>query len=105
MTSDKRLAILTGLRTEFYADKTTDERRIEILKQVRAYAQEELPGVICTSCMQALIYCEWNRPLVEGHIYSKAGADEVHITKMCEYCFDKATLERDDPRRAEWFGE
>lgn len=95
MTSTERLQELQVLKVEFYDDKTTDNRRVEILEQVRVWAAEETSGR-CGLCTQAIISIPYPYALIEGHCYSAQGTAEFHITGTCEYCFDKIHADPDD---------
>lgn len=102
MTTKERLCQLEELRKEYYSDRTSIERRVEILTQVQIWAAEET-DYHCQHCGEAVIAIEDVRPYIPGHIYSEDGRREYATTKMCEYCFDEVLLPPDDERRKEWF--
>lgn len=96
MTSPERFAELQKMRREFYENSTTDKRRVEILTQVRTWAEEELPQSRCVNCKRGGIDVPYEYALIEGHCYSEAGSrDYQRITNTCEYCFDKMCKEAD----------
>lgn len=93
------------LKKEFEHPGTSDERRVQILQYVQAGAQEWADGrvtgpghprLMCINCKKAYFFAPWSEGLIEGHIYSDAGAREVHLSGMCEYCFDKLTAEPEE---------
>lgn len=99
MTSVERKKELGVLHKEFYTEDTTDTRRVEILLKVQSFAAEEMPESKCRYCGKPGIAVEYDYALVEGHCYSPEGMQDYQsITKVCEYCFDKACghLDPDD---------
>jgi hypothetical protein len=43
----------------------------------------------CFVGREPVFYMEWNKGLIPGHIYSRAGKDEFEISRTCEYHFDE----------------
>lgn len=96
MTSPERIAQLNALSAEFYASATTRERRVEIATLVRDWAEEEMPESRCLNCHHAGVDLPYDEALIEGHCYSPDGVrDYTHITRVCEYCFDRMLPEED----------
>lgn len=92
MTSLERIDELKQMRRVFYDRDTTDETRATILGQIQVFAAEEMPDSYCALCRAHVIFIEYDRALVPGHIYSDAGAREFrNNTGWCEFCFDNAT--------------
>lgn len=97
MTSPERLAELQKLHNEFYAEATSDERRIEILTQVRTWGEEEMPESRCHFCKHGGFYAPYDRALIEGHCYSEAGMrDYTRVTGVCEFCFDSLPQDEEE---------
>jgi hypothetical protein len=82
-----------ALRDEFYVDTTTRERRVEILTLMRGGADEARMGRPCPKCKHFPFFAPHDEPLIEGHVYSDAGHQEIGITGYCEFCFDEITVE------------
>jgi hypothetical protein len=54
----------------------------------------------CRHCKQAIYFYPARKAEQEGHVYSQAGSDEIGITGVCEWCFDKITAEPDEEKEA-----
>ena len=90
MTSIERLARLQEMKVEFEDKATTDQRRVELLTQVRDWAEDEIPESRCRQCGHSGICIIYDYALIEGHCYSASGIREYQsLSKICEYCFDK----------------
>ena len=81
------------LRRAFESRGASRELRITILMLVREGANEAKMGRPCPMCKNYPFQAPHDEALIEGHIYSDAGAREVGITGLCEFCFDKVTAE------------
>ena len=47
----------------------------------------------CINCGQRVFYLEGDYGVLAGHIYSPRGFEEMNISSLCEYCFDRITQE------------
>ena len=63
--------------------------------EARRKLARELDYKMCWHCKYPMIWLEGTEALFEGHIYSRAGYDEVGISGVCEWCFDKMFGEDD----------
>lgn len=84
------------VREQFYNPETTRERRIELLRLMQTSADEVKMGRQCPRCKHYPFFAPHDEALLEGHIYSQAGMDELPITGYCEFCFDLVTKESDE---------
>ena len=50
----------------------------------------------CIACKEKVVFQEGEKALTEGHVYSDAGKQEYANTRICEWCFDEATVWRDE---------
>ena len=76
----------------------TDEEykaRVEAAKQ-KAEA-DPLLIIHCVFCHEKIFFVAGTYAVTKGHVYSEAGAKEVHISRICEYCFDETTKEDPEP--------
>lgn len=85
-----------ALQAEFENPDTEEARRVEILTLLRDGADEAQMGPKCPRCRHYSFHAPYDYALIEGHIYSDAGAAEVYITGYCEFCFDEITEEPDE---------
>lgn len=85
-----------ALQVEFDDRATTDERRVELLTLLREAADEVKMGSPCPKCKHIPFYAPHDEPLIEGHVYSRDGLQEIRITGYCEFCFDLITAEPDE---------
>ena len=53
----------------------------------------------CVNCKHIIFFYPADKAYIEGHTYSRAGMSEIHITHLCEFCFDKITEEPEDAER------
>lgn len=84
------------VRTTFYAEDTTRERRIELIRLLQTSADEAKMSRPCPRCKHYPYFVPHDEALLEGHVYSQAGMDELPITGYCEFCFDLVTKEPDE---------
>lgn len=70
------------------------------LDEIAANAQKFKYGSPCVSCGKYVFFYPNPTALQEGHIYSDLGMAENRITRLCEYCFDAATLDEDSHTHA-----
>jgi len=84
---------------EFNNADTTRERRIELLTLLQEGSDETEMGRPCPKCEHYPFFAPHDEALIEGHVYSRAGFDEVRITGYCEFCFDLVTQENDEEDR------
>lgn len=92
LTEEERARV----RAQFYAEDTTRERRIELLRLMQTSADEMQLGTRCPRCKHYPFYVPHNEALLEGHVYSQAGMDELPISRYCEFCFDLVTAESEE---------
>lgn len=58
-----------------------------------------MPGAVNTAgCHQPIIQAvtPFNKAFFPGHVYSEAGAQEIGISGVCEWCYDKMFAEPED---------
>jgi hypothetical protein len=69
----------------------TKEQEQAALNQCREMLEKAKRGHrnACINCKEPFFWYEWERALIPGHVYSHSGREEVRISKVCEYCFDK----------------
>lgn len=80
--------VLAALEREWKNPDTADERRVEIVAEMRKGSIER--GLRQT-CKKVVVYLDGtDHAVAEGHSYSRDGYSEFGITHMCEFCFDKA---------------
>lgn len=84
------------LRLEFENRDTTHGRRVEILTMLQEGADETKYHLPCLNCGHVPFYAPHDEGLVEGHVYSRDGLNEISISGLCEYCFDRITAEPDE---------
>lgn len=96
MSPDEKVAV----QREFNDANTTRERRIELLTLLQEGADEAAMGRQCPMCKHYPFLAPHDEALMEGHVYSHAGIDEVRITGYCEFCFDLITQEPDEEDKA-----
>ena len=96
MSADQKMAV----EQEFNDTNTTRERRIELLTLLQEGADEAAMGRACPRCKHYPFIAPHDEALIEGHVYSHAGHDEVRITGYCEFCFDLVTQEPDEEDKA-----
>lgn len=84
------------VRATFYAEDTTREKRIELIRLMQTSADEVKMGRRCTRCHHYPYFVPHDEALLEGHVYSQAGMDELPISGYCEFCFDLVTKEPDE---------
>ena len=92
MSPDERQSV----EWEFNTLDTTRERRIEILTLLQEGSDETAMGRPCPRCKHYPFFAPHDEALIEGHVYSRAGFDEVRLTGYCEFCFDLITQEPDE---------
>jgi len=91
------------VREKFYDPETTREKRIELLTMMQNSADEVKMGRQCQRCHHYPFFAPHEEALLEGHVYSQAGMDELQISGYCEFCFDLVTKEPDEETRGdEW---
>lgn len=84
------------LKVEFDHRDTPRERRAEILTLLREGANEAEMGTRCPKCKNYPFFAPHDEAIIEGHVYSHDGMEELRITGYCEFCFDKITQEPDE---------
>lgn len=66
-----------------------EQATLDRLRQMKEQAeQEESPTKKCVEG-EFMLFVEWERALMPGHIYSESGIAEARISGSCEYHFDK----------------
>ena len=85
-----------ALQDEFNSERTTRERRVEILGYLRDTSNEAQISRPCPRCKNVPFYAPHGEALIEGHVYSRDGVAEIRITGYCEFCFDLVTQEPDE---------
>ena len=92
------------VRDQFYNPETTNEKRVELLRLMQNSADEAQMGRRpCPRCKHWPFFAPHDEALLEGHVYSDAGMEELKITGYCEFCFDLITKEPDEETRGdEW---
>ena len=89
--------VLEALRRDWLNPDTSDERRVEIVAEMRKASIERGMRQTCRFCKKVVVYLDdIDHAVAEGHIYSHDGYSEFGITHMCEFCFDKAFNHLDD---------
>lgn len=88
------------LRLEFENRDTTHGRRVEILTMLQEGADETKLLPPCPNCQHVPFHAPWHEAVIEGHVYSRDGLNELHITRLCEYCFDLITAEPDEEEKS-----
>lgn len=81
------------LQREFESKHTTEERRIELLTYLQEAADEAEMSRPCPRCKHRPFFAPFWKTLIEGHVYSHDGMEELKITGYCEFCFDLVTEE------------
>ena len=89
------------VREQFYNPETTDERRVELLRLMQTSADDLKMGRQCPRCKHYPYFAPHDEALLEGHVYSDAGMEELKITGYCEFCFDLITKEPDEETRGD----
>lgn len=87
------------VREQFYAEDTPREKRVELIRLMQNSADEIKMGPQCPRCKHYLYFVPHDEALLEGHVYSEAGMQEISISGYCEFCFDLITAESD---KEEW---
>lgn len=60
----------------------------------------------CASCENVVLFYDAMPPAkAPGHVYSDAGAREMKITHLCEWCFDLATAEPDEDGEQDYLSQ
>lgn len=89
MTEDEAQE-MRAARQEFENKDTTDERRKELVERLIEIATKDpYYDLTCHNCKKMVVYIEYGYGLCEGHVYSRDGIREMHISGLCEFCFDK----------------
>lgn len=84
------------VRAQFYNPDTPRERQIELLRLMQTSADDLKMGRRCPRCKHYPFFVPHDEALLEGHVYSELGMNEVNITGYCEFCFDLVTKEPDE---------
>lgn len=71
----------------------------EIALEKRQGAQGAQVGRKCPTCKFYPFFFEHQPALIAGQVYSRRGVDELGITGMCEFCWDKMEPEEDRAER------
>lgn len=89
------------VREQFYAEDTTREKRVELIRLMQNSADEVKMGRPCARCKHYPFFVPHDEALLEGHVYSQAGMQELPISGYCEFCFDLVTKEPDEETRGD----
>lgn len=89
------------VRSQFNDPETSRERKTDLLRLLQTSADDVKMGHPCPRCKHYPFFAPHDEALLEGHVYSDAGREEIKITGYCEFCFDLITMEPDEEEEEE----